>query len=50
MMTDEWIPYLLNRIGIKKDSLTESIIMLLMWPVIVIICLYIFIENFEDYK
>jgi len=27
MMTDEWIPYLLNKIGIKKDSLTESIIM-----------------------
>ena len=50
MMTDEWIPYLLNRIGIKKDSLTESIIMLLLLIVMVILCFYVFIENFEDYK
>ena len=29
MMPDEWIPYLLNRMGVAKDSLLEAICILL---------------------
>ena len=29
MMPDEWIPYLLNKMGVAKDSLLEAICVLL---------------------
>jgi len=39
MMPDEWIPYLLNKMGIPKDSLLEALIILLFYPLLVILVL-----------
>lgn len=46
-MPDEWIPYLLRRLGIKKDSLLEAIIMLSLFPIFVITVFYFF--NLDDF-
>lgn len=43
MLPDEWIPYLINKIGIEKDSLMEALIMISLVPLTVIIILGFFI-------
>lgn len=43
MMPDEWIPYLLNRMGIEKDSLLEALIILSLYPLLVILILQFYI-------
>jgi hypothetical protein len=43
MMPDEWIPYLLNRMGIPKDSLLEALIILSLYPLLVILILQFYI-------
>lgn len=47
MMPDEWIPYLLHRLGVKKDSLLESIIMISLFPLMIIIIWQFF--NFDEF-
>ena len=43
MMPDKWIPYLLNRMGIEKDSLVEALIILSLYPLLVILILQFYI-------
>ena len=43
MMPDEWIPCLLNKIGVPKDSLLEALIILLLYPILVILILQFYI-------
>ena len=43
MMPDEWIPYLLNKIGVSKDSLLEALIVLSLYPLLVILILQFYI-------
>jgi len=43
MMPDEWIPYLLNRMGIPKDSLLEALIISSLYPLLVILILQFYI-------
>lgn len=45
MMPDELIPYLLQRLGIKKDSLTEALIMMSLFPIVIFIMLQFFIHD-----
>ena len=39
MMPDKWIPYLLNKMGVTKDSLLEALIILSLYPLLVILIL-----------
>ena len=43
MMPDEWIPYLLNRMGIEKDSLLAALIILSLSPLLVILILQFYL-------
>jgi transposase len=43
MLPDQWIPYLINKMGIEKDSLMEALIMISLLPLIVILILGFFI-------
>lgn len=43
MMPDEWIPYLLNKLGVAKDSLLEALIILSLYPLLVILILQFYI-------
>ena len=45
MMPDEWIPYLLRRLGVKEDSLLEALIIISLFPLIIIIMLQFFIYD-----
>lgn len=46
MMPDEMIPYLLQKLGIKKDSLLEALIILSLFPILIIIVLQFFIYDY----
>ena len=43
MMPDEMIPYLLQKLGVKKDSKLEALIILSLFPILIIIMLQFFI-------
>lgn len=43
MMPDEWIPYLLNKMGVAKDSLLEALIVLSFYPLFVVLVLQFYI-------
>lgn len=43
MMPDEMIPYLLRKLGVRKDSLLEALIILSLFPILIIIMLQFFI-------
>lgn len=47
MLPDQWIPYFLNKIGIKKDSLLEALIMISLFPLFIILILNPFIESYK---
>jgi len=47
MMPDQWIPYFLNKIGIKKDSLLEALIMISLFPLFIILMLTLFLNNYK---
>jgi len=47
MMPDQWIPYFLNKIGIKKDSLLEALIMISLFPLFIILMLNLFIDSYK---
>jgi len=43
MLPDHWIPYLINKMGIEKDSLMEALIMISLFPLTIILVLGFFI-------
>ena len=45
MMPDEWIPHLLRKMGVKEDSFLEAIIVLTIFPLMVGIALWIFLND-----
>lgn len=45
MMPDEWIPFILRKIGVEKDSFLEGIIVLTLFPLMVGIFLWIFLND-----
>lgn len=44
-MPDEWIPYLLRKIGVEKDSFLEAIIVLMISALMTGTLLWIFIND-----
>lgn len=44
-MPDEWIPHLLRKIGVEEDSFLEAIIVLTLFPLLVGVILWIFLND-----
>ncbi len=47
MLPDQWIEYFLHKIGIKKDSLLEALIMVSLFFLIIILMLSFFLDTYK---